>query len=221
MHGNGGTDAKLIAAAEAAASWARARRAAWTGKPVEVDAPRRGHEPLPPIEFEPAPAPRPARGPVPAPPPAPAQAKSSAAPLPSGAAPAWRAPAPPHQPVPPPPSVGGAPASGKIALQPISTSPVSIAPKPSVDAAPPPFVAATQNRVDDRPSPSGVPFKLIATVAIAAALLFGAVIGWPRLSNMFATNGKPAQDDAMFVGPRQEARRCRWTASRGVLHRSH
>jgi hypothetical protein len=55
-------DANLIAAAEAAASWARARRATWTNRPLDSVA----SEPaiVPPIDIKPTPPPAPTPAPV-------------------------------------------------------------------------------------------------------------------------------------------------------------
>jgi PEGA domain-containing protein len=129
-------DANVIAAAEAAASWARARRATWTTAPLappkparEAPAPRPPREPLPPIEFETTePAP---------PPPKPAPSPPKPAP-------------PPRQPPPPAvdPHAHGADRAPRTS-PPITLAPpkppaaVPIAPAPSPPAATPPIALAS------------------------------------------------------------------------------
>jgi len=126
----------LIAAAEAAASWARARRATWTRAPLGIEEPRSepSREPLPPIEFETAAAPPVAPAPRTASPPV-ALAPPRPAPLPSPALSAM-----------PPTKIALESAHPERAFEASAFSPRT---SPAFDSAPPPFVAQTPDEPTD------------------------------------------------------------------------
>jgi PEGA domain-containing protein len=204
----GEADANLIAAAEAAASWARARRAAWTRAPVAAapatparEIARPAREPLPPIEFESPPAARPS-------PPPPVDSRDAERSFRTSAP----SPAPPSGVAPPP-----APPSG---LAPPPAAPITLAPPivfapssvPPAVEAPPPFVSAARHETGEGRSVStGSAKTWLARIAIAAAVIGGAVVGWPFVSNMLTSkadtrgrresaNGGPTPDPTKLTG---------------------
>ena len=189
-----GQDANLIAAGEAAASWARARRTAWTTAPLDLAAMPR--EPLPPIEFE-------------SPPTAPPQPKTDPVPAPV------LAPAPRIQAVSPhahDPSVGATAASTPPVAAPISApivpAPIVFAPRTSpADPEPPPFVAMPRDSAHDAARPTaGSPLTWGGRVAAAAVLIGAVALGWRYLTggSTVPRAAPPKESAATPVGAKPE-----------------
>jgi hypothetical protein len=210
----GERDANLVAAAEAAASWARARRTAWTsaplGRPKPPRAAKQPIEPLPPIEFETPLSAGPLLTPQPAPPP-PAPVIAPAPPAAAHSTPAVMAAAPPPPPrtTPTIASPASAPAPGppptRIVLapqtppasQPIALAPLTFEPREHervMRAQPPPFVATSRDQaVAGDSSSSGSVTTWLARIAVAAAVVGALVVGWPYASNMLSSKSDKAQ----------------------------
>jgi len=182
----------LIAAAEAAASWARARRATWTRAPLGIEEPRSepSREPLPPIEFETAAAPPVAPAPRTASPPV-ALAPPRPAPLPSPALSAM-----------PPTKIALESAHPERAFEASAFSPRT---SPAFDSAPPPFVAQTPDEPTDT-GPSTPSTVWLARAAVAAAVAGGAALAWPYLSKALTPAPvvveAPTPADTVDVGPK-------------------
>jgi PEGA domain-containing protein len=184
-------DDNLIAAAEAATSWARARRAKWTKEPLRLPEPPPPADELFEFEFEPQPAP-----PSPAPQP--------------------QAPPPLQAPPPPPRPVAAPPPPRPVATPPPPSAPMFAPPPPPLvhETQPPPARHAPPPPAPPRrrPVPAlGAPLlKWAPRVAAAAALIVGAVVGAPyainALSNLKTRVTKTGETRATpAAGPRTTA----------------
>jgi hypothetical protein len=184
-------DAQLIAAAEAAASWARARRAAWTRAPLpaatEID------DLLAPIEFESTPG---------STEPSQAASTSAAAAVATSSRPLAAMPATPTPPKTAPVFSATPPAA---IPEPPVLSPIAFAPRTSpAEPAPPPFVASARETPDeDTRRPSSSTARVFGGLGLAAALIVAAVIGYPYVSSSPPPTKPVAGEATAFVGPRQ------------------
>jgi len=169
-------DDALIAAAEAAASWAHARRAKWTKEPLRMPESASAFEEVE-FEFEPQPAPV-------APPPAPLPA--AAAPPPAVRPPT---PVPPPRPQPPPPVIEWPTAAEPEPL----AAPVAVPPPTPIRAEAPAKRARAAEAARGLAEPLKKWLPRVAAVAGLGAVVVAGVKYVPSLIPASTTKPKPAE----------------------------
>jgi len=172
-------DDALIAAAEAAASWAHARRAKWTKEPLRMPESASAFEE---VEFEFEPQPEPMARP-PAPPPV------AAKPPPVAAKPPTPAPPPPKPPPPAPPAIEWPTA---VEPEPIA-APVAVPTPAPIRAEAPAKRAPTAGAARGLAEPLRKWLPRVAAVAGLGAVVFAGVKYVPSLIPASTTKPKPAE----------------------------